>query len=109
MAKKISGKQATIQGLMAAGHRLDTTSKSNKYLCYSGGYKVCRAADGSLVLGDPNPNKYFIGRSGALRVGRIASDTVSLSETEMHRVLQSIGRGDVPLLGAVMFHVSSDC
>jgi hypothetical protein len=103
---KISGKQATIQGLMAAGHRLDMTSKSTKYLCYSGGRKVCRDPDGRLVLGDPNPKRFFVGRSGALRVGRIASNTTSLSETEMHRVLQSIGRGDVPLVNAVRVNVS---
>jgi hypothetical protein len=41
-------------------------------------------------------------------VGRIASNTTSLSETEMHRVLQSIGRGDVPLAGAVRVNVSGD-
>ena len=95
--QKITDKQATIQGLMAAGHRIDSTSRSKKYIVFTGGRRVCRASDGSLVLGDQHPGSYFVGRSGALRVGRIASDTVSLSGTESHRVFQQIGRNEVRL------------
>ena len=64
-----------VAGLIALGCR-EVTSNSRKYRQFT------------RILADlPNESYYFVGKAGALRVGRCASDTVALGAGAKARIL----------------------
>ena len=69
-------RQRMMKALELRGER-PVPSRSSKYLCYT---HTIKRTDTQHPFGQQNESYYWLGRSGALRVGRISSNTVPVSD-----------------------------
>ena len=77
----MTGKQLTINGLMACGYVTDPDARTSKYM-------VFRPANVDADC------RFFVGKSGALRFSSKgnATDSISLTDGIRHKAFQEVGQ-----------------